>query len=122
MTLAWLIAALLVLLAVAAAVATRVPALERTVRAGAVAAEAVVVLFVVADLGLMLRSGERPESMLTHAGYALASVGLLPLLLWRPAPQAEGGLEAEPEPVSLWVVAVALVAVAVCAVRLVQTR
>lgn len=110
-----------VLVAVLAALATRVPAVERPVRAALVPVEALVVLVVVADLGLVLRAeaADRPDSMLTHVGYAVAAVGLLPMLAWR-HPAAEGADE-DPEPVSLWVVAIALLAVAVCVVRLVQT-
>ena len=114
---AWLVAAVLVLAALAAAAATRVTALERPVR---LAVTPLVVVLVVADLGLVLRAdpADRPDSMLTHLGYAVASVGLVPMLLQR-RPPAEG---AEAEPASLWVVALALLAVAVCVVRLVQTR
>ncbi len=115
------LAALLVLVAVAAALATRIVVLERPVRTAVVAAEAVVVLFVVADLGLVLRAeGDRPDSLFTHFGYAVAAAGLIPALAWRvPAP---GEVEEEVEPASLWVVVVALLAVAVCVVRLAQTR
>lgn len=121
-TFAWLAAALLLLLGVAAAVATRVPRLEPAVRMATYAAEALAALVVVVDLGLLLRAdpADRPDSMLTHVGYAVAAVGLLPLLAWR-RPVAEGS-ESDPEPVSLWVVVVALLAVAVCLVRLAQTR
>jgi hypothetical protein len=82
----------------------------------------VVAVLVVADIGLVLRaeSDDRPESMLTHVGYAVAAVGLVPLLTSRRPPGDDP--EAEVEPASLWVVAVALLAVAVCVVRLVQTR
>ena len=112
--------AVVVLVAVAAGLATRIPALERPVRASLVPVEALVALVVVVDLGLVLRAegAARPDSMLTHVGYAVAAVGLLPMLAWR-RPEDE---EADPEPVSLWVVTIALLAVAVCVVRLVQTR
>ncbi|GAA1478902.1 hypothetical protein GCM10009623_33480 [Nocardioides aestuarii] len=118
---AWSLAAALVLLAVAAAVSTRVTSLDRPVRLATYAAEGVVVFFVVADLGLLLRAGsaDRPDSMVTHLGYALAAVGLVPALTMRPNAVDDAP---EPEPVSGWVVAVALLAVAVCVVRLVQTR
>lgn len=123
-TIAWVAAALLLLLAVVAVVATRVPALDRPVRTGVAAAEVVAVLVVVVDLGTVLGadSSDRPESMFTHVGYAVASVGLLPALVWRAPTVDEAGTEARPEPVSLWVVAVALAAVATCLVRLAQTR
>lgn len=118
--LAWSAAGVLVMAALAATVATRVPPLERPVRLAVAPLAVVVAVLVVADLGLVLRAGatDRPDSMLTHVGYAVAAVGLVPMLVLRP-PSAD---EAEAEPVSLWVVAVALLAVAVCVVRLVQTR
>jgi len=118
---AWSLAGALVLLAVAAAVSTRVTALDRPVRLATYAAEGLVVLFAVVDLGLVLRADpvDRPDSLVTHLGYALAAVGLVPALAMRQTPVEEGS---EPEPVSGWVVAVALLAVAVCVVRLVQTR
>ena len=112
----------LALVAVTAALATRVPSLERPVRIAVMGVEALLVFVVVADLGLVLRADEtdRPASMLTHVGYAVAAVGLLPLLAWR-RPSVDDP-DAEVEPVSLWVVVIALVAVAVCVVRLAQTR
>ncbi len=112
----------LALVAVAAALATRVPSLERPVRVALVVVEAMLAFVVVADLGLVLRADEadRPGSMLTHIGYAVAAVGLLPLLAWRRPPVDDP--DAEVEPVSLWVVVITLVAVAVCVVRLAQTR
>ena len=121
-TFAWLTAAALVLVAVMAALATRVTSWERTARVAVVVAEALVVLYVVAELGLLLRAdaADRPDSMLTHIGYAVAAVGLIPALAWRPP--TDPNAEAEPEPVSLWVLVVVLLAVAVCVIRLVQTR
>ena len=71
------LAGVLALVAVAAALATRVPALERPVRVAVVVAEALVVVFVVADVGLVLRAdaADRPDSLITHLGYALARSG-----------------------------------------------
>ncbi len=117
------LAGVAVLVAVLAALATRVPTLERPARVGVLVVEALVAFFVVADLGLLLRAGDRPESWVTHAGYAVASVGLIPTVALR-RPEVEPGGEAgdEPEPPSLWVVVVTLLAVAVCVLRLVQTR
>jgi len=119
---AWLVAAVLVVAALAAILATRLPGLERPVRLAVTPLVVLVAVLVVADLGLVLRAegAGRPDSMLTHVGYAVASVGLVPLLVQRRPPAAEP--DAEVEPASLWVVAVALLAVAVCVVRLVQTR
>lgn len=121
------LAGLLALVALTAALATRVAALERPVRTAVVAAEAAVVLFVVADLGLVLRAdGDRPDSLVTHFGYAVAAAGLIPALAWRvPAPgeaPSPGEVGEDVEPASLWVVVVALLAVAGCVVRLAQTR
>lgn len=112
----------LALLTVTAAVATRVPFLEGPVRLSVVGVEALLVFAVIADLGLVLRADEadRPDSLLTHVGYAVAAVGLVPLLAWRRPPVDHP--EAEVEPVSLWVVVLTLIAVAVCVVRLAQTR
>lgn len=115
------LAGLLTLLAVVAAVATRIPSLQQPVRAAVVVAEGVVVLFVVADLGLVLRGGgEGSDSLVTHLGYAVAAAGLVPALVWR-APAGDEAVE-DVEPASLWVVAVVLLAVAVCALRLAATR
>lgn len=112
----------LALVAVAAALASRVASLEPPVRVAVVAVEALLAFLVVADLGLVLRAdaADRPSSMLTHGGYAVAAVGLLPLLAWRRPPVDDP--DAEVEPVSLWVVVITLLAVAVCVVRLAQTR
>lgn len=119
---AWSLAAALVVLAVLAAVSTRSPSLQRPVRLGSTVLQVAVAVLVVADLGLVLRAdvADRPDSMLTHVGYALAAVGLVPVLTRRPVPPGEEHVE--PEPVSPWVLAIALVAVAVCVVRLAQTR
>ena len=119
---AWVLAGVLAWAAALAALATRVPALEAPVRMAVTPLVIVVAVFVVADVGLVLRAEpeDRPASMLTHVGYAVAAVGLVPLLTSRRPPP--GDEDAEVEPASLWVVAVALLAVAVCVVRLVQTR
>ena len=119
---AWWAAGVLVVAALAAVAATRVPALERPVRLAVGPLVVAVVVLVVADLGLVLRAdaADRPDSMLTHVGYAVAAVGLVPALVLRTPSREDPG--AEVEPASLWVVAVALLAVAVCVVRLVQTR
>ena len=123
--LAWTLAAALTLLAVVAVAATRVPALDRPVRMAALLAEAVLVVVTVVDLVLVLLAdaADRPESMLTHVGYAVATVGLLPLLILRQPEDPDAPPdELEVEPASLWVVAIGLAAVAVCVLRLAQTR
>jgi hypothetical protein len=112
---------LLALLAGLAVLATRVPALAQPARRGTWAGQAAVVVVVALDLWpLLAEDAERPDSMLTHLGYAVAALGLLPLLVSRRPPVDDP--TAEVEPASLWVVAIALLAVAVCVVRLVQTR
>ncbi len=120
---AWVLAGVLVWAALLGGAATRFAALERPLRASLTPLVVLVAVFVVADLGLVLRSApaDRPESMFTHLGYAVASVGLVPALTTR-QPGATDTDEPETEPVSLWVVVVALLAVAICVVRLVQTR
>ena len=112
----------LTLLAVAAVAATRVPALEPAVRAAVTPLVVLLAVVAVTDLGLVLRAdaADRPDSMLTHVGYAVAAVGLLPLLVWRRPPEDDP--DAAVEPASLWVVAIAALAAAVCVVRLAQTR
>ncbi|HYH34800.1 MAG TPA: hypothetical protein VD814_06580 [Nocardioides sp.] len=112
----------LALLALAAALATRLPALEPAVRSAVTPAVVLVAVVVVADLARVLRASaaDRPDSMLTHVGYAVAAVGLFPMLVWRRPPEDDP--EATVEPASLWVVAIAALAVAVCVLRLAQTR
>ncbi len=117
-----MLAGVLAWAAVLAVAATRFPALEQPVRMAVTPLVIVVAVLVVADIGLVLSAEpeDRPESMLTHVGYAVAAVGLVPLLTTRRPPPDDP--EAQVEPAPLWVVAVALLAVAVCVVRLVQTR
>lgn len=120
--LAWLTAGLLVVVAALAGVATRVPRLEKPVRTALVPVEALVALVVVVDLGLLLRgdAADRPDSMVTHVGYAVAAAGLVPALVWRAPGHDEH--DADADVASLWVITVTLLAVAVCVVRLWQTR
>ncbi len=125
----WTTAGVLVLVAVAAALAaTRLPALEPLVRRAILALEGWLVVLAVADVGLVLRASEedRPGSLITHVGYALVVAGLVPLVANRPSLEPGGDTdndtEAHHQPASLWVLVVALLAVAVCVVRLVQTR
>lgn len=121
-TLAWITVALLLVVALAAVVATRVSVLEGPVRTTVWGAEALVALVVVADLAQVLTAdaADRPGSMVTHVGYSVAAVGLVPLLVVRRPPEDDP--EAAVDPASLWVVAIALVAVAVCLWRLLETR
>ncbi len=122
MTVALVLMGLLLVVAALAVAGTRAPALDPLARRAGWAAEVVLVGYVAWDL-LGLRGGDRPDSMVTHLGYAVAAVGLIPVLIFRAPvePGAEGS--AEPAaPASLWVLAVACVACAVVVVRMAQTR
>lgn len=100
-------------------------ALDAVARRAGWLAEAALVGYVAWDL-LGLRDGDRPESMITHVGYAIAAVGLIPVLTFRapvePETRSADGAEDEPAPVSLWVLAIACIACAAIVVRMAQTR
>lgn len=107
-------------------------ALERPARISLLVLEAVAAVVVVASLGTML-GGEEPPSRVTHVGYMIAAVGVIPLLMMRPVPPdtegpggsegADGGTapEVERTPPSLWVGALAALVVAVVLWRLAVT-
>lgn len=61
-----------------------------------------------------LLGGDRPESMTTHVGYLVASVGLLPL--------AMQSIDEDESVWSVWVIAIAALAVSVVGWRLVVTQ
>lgn len=90
--------------------------LERPARVALLGLEGMAVLLVVASLGMLLR-GDRPPSMVTHVGYLVAAVGIIPLIL-RGVP-AEDGQPSQPP--SLWVGAIAALVVAVVLWRMAVT-
>lgn len=103
-------------------------ALERPARISLLVLEAVAAVVVVASLGTML-GGEEPPSRITHVGYMIAAVGIIPLLMMRPVPpdtegsagDSEPAPQAERTPPSLWVGALAALVVAVVLWRLAVT-
>lgn len=113
----WTGTGLMLVLAVVCALAALGLPLERPGRIGVEVAEAAMLLVVAADL-LAWAAGNSPSEKVTHVGYVLATVALIPILTRRP--RLEG--EPEPEPPSLWVLAVAALAVAVVLWRLGVTR
>lgn len=135
----WVVALLLAGLLGAVALGALLTLLVDRLRAGAgwvrramSVAHGLVAVYVAVDV-VTLVAGHRPESMLTHVGYAIASVGLPTLLTHRPDPgndeEAEPGTADEEaastgqsaEPPHLGVIAVAAAATAVCVLRLQQT-
>lgn len=95
-------------------------ALERPARLGLLVLEAVAVLLSVAFLGWMLR-GHEPPSVVTHIGYMVAAVGIIPLVALRSLPVEGADPDGEPAPPSLWVGAIASLVVAVVLWRLAVT-
>ena len=83
-----------------------------------------VLLYVVYDV-ITLLQGHQADAGMTHAGYAIASVGVPVLLLTRhpvqPDPEDPDAEPVKPDPPHLAVVAVAALATAVLVVRLQQT-
>lgn len=122
------VAAAVLVAALCVAGALGVAALERSARVALLVLEGVAVLLSVAFLGWMLR-GHEPPSVITHVGYMVAAVGIIPLVALRPLPaealeagtEAAGDPEAEPTPPSLWVGAIASLVVAVVLWRLAVT-
>jgi hypothetical protein len=90
---------------------------ERVGRIGVEIAEGLMFVVVGADL-LAWAAGSGPDDVLTHVGYAVAAVALLPILTRGPRVDDES----DPEPSSLWVLAVAALALAVVLWRLGETR
>lgn len=130
----WATVAVLVALAlVTVLAATMRPALLPLVRQAVWVVEGWLVVLAVVELGLVLRASEadRPDSMVTHLGYVVATAALVPLLVLRPADDADGSGDTddtdetgddERVPASPWVLVVALLGTAVCVWRLVETR
>ncbi len=122
-----IVACALVAIAIAAVLAATVPALarfEQGVRWAMKGGQAVVALFVLYDVITLLQGHQADEGM-THAGYAIASVGVPVLLLTRqpgaPDPDDAEGKPVPADPPHLLVVAVAALATAVLVIRLQQT-
>ncbi|WP_235735516.1 hypothetical protein [Nocardioides alcanivorans] len=128
-TVALVIAVLLLVVAVVALLAGFVPAagrLEPVARWGMKGCQIAVLGYVIADV-ITLLQGHRADEGMTHAGYAIAAVGVPVLLLTRqpvPPDPDDPDPEAKPRPADpphLAVVAVAALATAVLIVRLQQT-
>ena len=114
----WVVAAALAAVALVCALAATVaPALERGARIGVEVAQGLMFLVVGADL-LAWAAGGSPSEPTVHVGYCVAAVALIPLVTVRP----RGDDEADPEPASLWVLAIAVAAVAVVTWRMAATR
>ncbi len=70
MAVAWTLAAVLMVLALLAVVANRVPTLDRPARMAALVAEGVLLVYTVVDLVVVVSSAaaDRPDSLLTQFG------------------------------------------------------
>jgi hypothetical protein len=89
---------------------------EAAARTGSLVSQVCVALLVVADL-ISLWRGHRPEELTTHLGYAVAAVGMTPILLGQRF--TEEGEEPRRPPLAL--VALAAVVTGVIVIRLGQT-
>jgi hypothetical protein len=87
---------------------------ERAARTGSLVGQVCVGLLVVADL-VSLGRGHRPDELTTHLGYAVAAVGMTPILLGQRFTE-EGEEPRRPPPLLL--VALAAVVTAVIVLRL----
>jgi hypothetical protein len=114
----WSAAGLLGLLAVVCALAAVGLPLERTGRIGIEVAEGLMLLVVGADL-LAWAAGDGPEDPVTHVGYAIAAVTVIPVLTRRPTLDPEAPPSSPP---SMWVLCIAAATVAVVLWRLGVTR
>lgn len=116
----WAAAGLLAALALGCALAALGLPLERVGRIGIEVVEGLLFLVVGADL-LAWAAGASPADPLTHVGYVVAAVAVIPILTRRPV---SGAAEEAPEPVppSMWVLAIAAATVAVVLWRLAATR
>ena len=114
----WVVATALAAVALSLVLAATVaPTLERGGRIAVEVAQGLMFLVVGADL-LAWAAGGSPREPAVHVGYCVAAVALIPLVTMRPKTDDE----AEPEPASLWVLAIAVAAVAVVAWRMAATR
>ena len=109
----WVATGLMLVLAVVCVLAALGLPLERAGRIGTEVAEALLFLVVGADL-LAWAAGNGPDEPVTHVGYAIAAVAVIPLLTRRPKVEDEPA----PEPPSMWVLAIAAAAISVILWRL----
>ncbi len=113
----WTASGLLVALALVCAMAALGLPLERAGRIGVEVAEGLLFLVAGADL-LAWAAGKSPEDPLTHVGYVVAAVAVIPILTRRPSTEETP----EPVPPSMWVLVIAAATVAVVLWRLAATR
>jgi len=113
----WAAAGLLAALSLVCALAALGLPVERVGRIGVEIAEGLLFLVVGADL-LAWAAGGSPDDPLTHVGYAVAAVAVIPILTRRPTTDEAQ----EPVPPSMWVLAIAAATVAVVLWRLAATR
>lgn len=120
------LACALIAIGIAAVAVAVVPALARAeqgVRWAMKGGQAAIALFVLYDV-ITLLQGHKADEGMTHAGYAIAAVGVPVLLLTRHTPPADPEdpeAEVVVDPPHLFVVAVAAFAAAVLVIRLQQT-
>lgn len=120
------LACVLIAVGLAAIVVATAPALARwesAVRLAMKGCQGLIALFVLYDVITLLQGHQADEGM-THAGYAIAAVGVPVLLLTRHTPPADPDdpdAEVVVDPPHLFVVAVAAFAAAVLVIRLQQT-
>jgi len=116
-SLSYAVAGLLACVAVLALVAIKVPSLRTALGIAMRTGHAAAALVVLVDLVGVLR-GHEVDSMLTHGGYMVATVGL-PFLLLNRVPETDAdGHELPVEPPHPGVVAVCAIAMAVLVWRL----
>lgn len=109
-------AGVIAVLAAASASSSAMAPLEPIARMGMKVAQGATALLA-AVAGLMLLRGHQPDEVWISLGYAIAAVGV-PFLLLTRQPDESG----EPvEPPSLWVIAIAALAMGVLLIRLQQT-
>lgn len=94
--------------------------LIQAARSGAVVGQVAVTLLTVVDLITVAR-GHRPDELTAHLGYALAAIGITPILLVQRAPETAQTPAQTREPASLPMVALAMLVTGVVVVRLGQT-
>ncbi len=79
-------------------------------------------LFVIVAIDLFAwAAGGGPAEPFTHVGYAVAAVAIIPILTRKPKIKGQADPQPESEPPSMWVLAVAALAIAVVLWRLAAT-